>query len=248
MGDLLDTGATTRRERAVNVLVTGFGAFRSAKKNPSWETAKLLSKRGIPCEDANRQISLDISYVPTEYEYVTEILAHFHGLSDHAPTIPQSLIDDPVVAARSDFDPQKRYDLILHIGQGKSGGVCIETVGHQTGYDKADATDRLAPLIEEPSKSPEGSRGHSVSEVVGRELNTDGELLTQIDTAKLVDTVSKEFTDIKITKSIDAGHYLCDFIFFGSLAAAIQAQDRARAAGTDPARTQKTWRMCYRAL
>ncbi|KAG8730895.1 hypothetical protein FRC11_005561 [Ceratobasidium sp. 423] len=96
----------------------------------------------------------------------------------------------------------KQYDVILHVGVGLAGGLEIERLAHKTGYNEPDAAGRrfkrgFGPGFEEFGE--ELSRGVDADEVV-RHLKSKG----------------LEYT----SPSNDPGRYLCDFIYFCSLACA----------------------------
>lgn len=242
MGDFVVTGESgpaAQRTRNVNVLVTGFGPFRNTTRNPSWETAKLLAKQGI-----EKKVDIDIAYIPVEYAKVISAISYFYGQSDERLVLPREMVDDEDIAARDDFDPQKRYDLVIHIGQGRSGGMHIETVAHQLGYRLLDAVDTLAPIIDgtdeatdldfhipeqlmnNDEKSAGLNRGYPISADVKAQFGSELQLQTAIDTNSLAETLGRMYPQFKINKSTNAGRYLCEFIYFGSLAGSIIQQRR----------------------
>ena len=234
MGDI-GQKPLSKRPRTVNILVTGFGAFRNTRRNPSWESVKLLSQMEIDSGDARKQISIDICYVPVEYEYIIGALSYYHGNSEREPHLPRNMQEDPEVSARDEFDNQKHYDFFLHVGQGRSGGVQLETKAHQLGYRLLDAAFKLAPTQggkeadDEDVSSPERmmfgeernaglNRGYPVADHNGIGLGEHGDLTTNIDTQQLAGKLSDDFPEFHIAKSTNAGRYLCEFIYFASLA------------------------------
>ncbi|KAF7792282.1 hypothetical protein EIP86_003318 [Pleurotus ostreatoroseus] len=89
-----------------------------------------------------------------------------------------------------------------------------------TGLDPADPDEALfdeavgvVPPIIETHEHP-AVRGYGV----GYEQFSD-ELATEIDVASLIHSM-KEFGHSQVYSSMDAGHFLCDFLYFGSLAEA----------------------------
>lgn len=236
MGDLIE--ATQKRARQVNVLATGFGAFRHTRKNPSWESVKLLSKLGVALADKSKTVSIDVSYIPVEYDYILNTLPYYHANADEKPRLPHDVQHNPEISARDEFQPHKRYDLVLHVGQGRTGGIRIETRGHQLGYRLLDASNALAPVItsgkgatDADAEAPEQlqfmsfaekdagmSRGYPLRSKTEVELSEDGELMTDLDVPSLATRLSERFPDVHISKSTNAGRYLCEFILFGSLA------------------------------
>lgn len=247
MGDFLEK--TQRRDRQINVLVTGFGAFRHTTKNPSWEAVKLLSKLGVRPRDPTKSVSIDISYIPVEYQYIIDVLPYYHSNCDERPSIPNDVQQDPKLVARDEYQPNKRYDLVLHVGQGRAGGIRLESLGHQLGYRLFDAAHELPPVVngteeasDDAARAPEQymspaekgagmNRGYPLPYDMNINLLEEGVLETDLDVSQLVDTLSSEFPDFKISNSTHAGRYLCEFILFGSLAESRLAQIRAEQSG-----------------
>lgn len=251
MGDL--PPSRRRRPREVNVLVTGFGAFRNTAKNPSWESVKLLSDLDVDLLDDNKTVSIDISYIPVEYDYIIDALPFYHSNSHEKLPLPDHLRSDPEIAARDDFNQHKRYDFVLHVGQGRSGGIRIETRGHQLGYRLLDAKQKLAPVVaagkgvtDADAGAPEQlqfmsstekeagmSRGYPLDSEVEIGLNEDGEIKTDIDVTGLVSRLAVSFPDFSISSSTNAGRYLCEFTYFGSMAEARISQAKVIRSGAN---------------
>ncbi|KAH7341134.1 peptidase C15, pyroglutamyl peptidase I-like protein [Rhizoctonia solani] len=109
----------------------------------------------------------------------------------------------------------KQYDAILHFGVGHPGGFAIESCAHKSGYDGQDAEDRKCNLI-----SVEGGEKRGF----GAGFEQFGDLHTEVDVDGLVEHLkSKGFEHT--APSNDAGRYLCDFIYFCSLACARKEGD-----------------------
>lgn len=275
MGDFVDSTAAATVEteaactRDVRVLVTGFGPFRSTTLNPSWETAKVLSKRGVRGtvprhHRPDYDIKIDIEYVPVEYAYVVSALSYFHGMTVERPAIPADMVREAEEAgARYECvsSGRQRYDLVLHIGQGRAGGVHIETRAHQLGYRLLDAHAALPPIIEgeqhdgeqdddeetkkeslaagqeDDSHGPDEQFLSTVERAISlnrgfptpsgavrtRVRRNGGALNTLIDTKGLAETLSLACPNMSINSSVNAGRYICEFTYFGSLANAIAA-------------------------
>lgn len=248
MGDVSEHFAHSR-PRQVNVLLSGFGAFRSTKRNPSWETVKLVDARKVPSRHQGTTISVDIAYIPVDYDYVGKILAYYHGNSEDKPEIPANVQADHEIFAKDDFVPHRKYDLVIHVGQGKSGGIKLETIGHQLGYRLLDANGNLAKVVDgtigatdslaqvpeqylsDSERASGMNRGYQVSNDAKLDFSEDRALQTTLDTASLAHELSKEFPTHKISPSHNAGRYLCEYIFFGSMYEALLAQEKSRAIG-----------------
>lgn len=248
MGDFVQ--AQSEEEKPFNVLITGFGAFRYTTINPSWESVKLLTKhRSIDSDRSDRRsLKIDAAYIPVEYEYIQQALPYYHGNSATKPALPTKCIENTMIAARDDFSSSKTYDLYLHVGQGRSGGVQLETCGHQLGYRLLDASGKLAPIVAEQQTAtdkdaliPEQSmsdtereaglnRGYRLPAGAKLDLDDEDRLVSKLDTAKHAALLSTQFPSIAIKQSLNAGRYLCEFIYFGSMAEAVLARQASHEA------------------
>ncbi|KAG8716207.1 hypothetical protein FRC11_007381 [Ceratobasidium sp. 423] len=110
----------------------------------------------------------------------------------------------------------KQYDAILHFGVGYPGGFAIERIAHKSGYDREDAEGQKCNFTAAQGGEQRGFG--SGFEQFGEELRTD------VDVDGLVEHLkSKGFQHT--APSNDAGRYLCDFIYFCSLACAQKERD-----------------------
>ncbi|KAI0526060.1 hypothetical protein F5B22DRAFT_267036 [Xylaria bambusicola] len=194
------------QEKELNVLVTGFGPFKEAYPvNPSWEIAALLPDY-LPADrvkDAaalhNRQTTARNSIPPvrilklpgavrTSYEYTRDL-------------VPR-LWDGDVGGREVDF--------AVHIGMaGPQLVYSVERRGHRDGYGAKDVDGKLLEDEKRHAEQGENWIWHGVP----------GELLSDFD----VDDVHRRWVqrspkNLDLRVSEDAGHYLCDFIYFSSLA------------------------------
>ncbi|EKM50566.1 uncharacterized protein PHACADRAFT_200515 [Phanerochaete carnosa HHB-10118-sp] len=206
---------------AIHVLITGFGPFRNYSENPSWLAVKALhdailsttkaqhasSANGAP---RTRQIYVTVLEVPVVYENVLQIVP---GLHKKPPVLPSPI--DP--AFTPTHLPSGGFDFILHVGVAKPGGVSLEQLGHKLGYNAVDAENKYAPVVQ----VPDGSDGET-QPMRGFGKGYEGmpeELSTVIDIAGLKQHLQELGTE-KVRWSRDARHYLCDFIYYASLAEA----------------------------
>lgn len=220
-------------------------AFRQIKDNPSYLATKHLGGTTIsqappnfsptapaptasapadPTSACARPIEITTECITVTYDYVNERVHALHGL---AP----AKADDPAYAD---------VDLFLHVGVGRPGMVKLEKRGRRYGYIKTDAQENLAPVA-----GPEGHqrRGYVAPEWDGvADVGPDGEeLWTNVNAGVVRDWVASKGVE-NIAESDDAGGcellvatlrradrrffaglYLCEFILFGSLAAAKRA-------------------------
>ncbi|KAG0707309.1 hypothetical protein DFH29DRAFT_23183 [Suillus ampliporus] len=198
-------------------------------------------------QDVARDIYLTTLQVPVTYEGVLAIVP---GLHARPPVLPPSADPDlPDI-----MPPPDGFDLIFHVGVAGRGPLRMERVGHKFGYNMKDATGCLAPVVrvtrEENASSNRGQSEPSEMERMERarliEYNiqapVDGteppkrgfgkgyelfpeEIFTEIDVEKLVHHLKKSGIE-QIYSSLDAGHYLCDFIYYCSLAESKRASGK----------------------
>ncbi|KAI1133539.1 hypothetical protein F5Y10DRAFT_259860 [Nemania abortiva] len=185
-------------EKELAILVTGFGPFREAYPvNPSWEIAALLP-----------------DYLPADR---VKDVAH-----RSAKSLPPVRIVKLPEAVRTSYeytrdlvpklwdDAGRKIDYAVHIGMaGPQLVYSIERRGHRDGYGAKDVDGKL--LEDEKRHAEQGDQWiwHGVPH----------ELLTDFD----IDDVHRRWVDrspknLDLRVSEDAGHYLCDFIYFSSLA------------------------------
>lgn len=186
------------QEKELAVLVTGFGPFKEAYPvNPSWEIAARLP-----------------DYLPADR---AKDAAH-----RSAPGLPPVRIVRLPEAVRTSYeytreivprlwdDAERSIDYAIHLGMaGPQLVYSIERRGHRDGYGARDVDGKL--LGDERRREEEGDRWiwHGVPH----------ELLSDFD----IDDVHRRWVqrspkNLDLRVSEDAGHYLCDFIYFSSLA------------------------------
>lgn len=108
-----------------------------------------------------------------------------------------------------EFVPPKKIDLLLHIGMaGPRLHYALERVGRRDGYNLRDVDDEL--LGDSPAdRSDPQWPWYGVPAALESDLDLDDVLARWRHHAA-------PGTDLRI--SVDAGRYLCDFIYFSSLA------------------------------
>ncbi|GLB37160.1 putative pyroglutamyl-peptidase activity [Lyophyllum shimeji] len=189
-------------------------------------------------ESRYRAVPIHISalQVPVEYEAVLAI-------------VPGLLARPPILRDTVDADfpppPASGYDFIFHIGVAGRGPLRMERQGHKLGYHMKDATGKLAPIVrtspKDFSRRPDDTfvAGSQERESLGMDMvesigdttsrptrgfgpayeNFPDEISTEIDVTRLVQDLRQSGIE-QIYSSMDAGHYLCDFIYYCSLAEA----------------------------
>ncbi|KAF9227431.1 peptidase C15, pyroglutamyl peptidase I-like protein [Gyrodon lividus] len=181
-----------------------------------------------------RNIHITTLKVPVTYE---DVLSVVPGLYTRPPVLPST--EDSCSALSP---PPDGYDLILHVGVAGRGPLRMERVGHKFGYNMKDAKGCHAPIVRvtreeasrgssEPSEAERMERarlGYVIEGPIdGSEPPKRGfgkgyesfpeEIYTDVDVEKLVHHLKGSGVE-QIYSSLDAGHYLCDFIYYCSLA------------------------------
>ncbi|KAG6855843.1 hypothetical protein H0H87_010123 [Tephrocybe sp. NHM501043] len=211
-------------EKAFRVLVTGFGPFHEYEVNPSWLAVKPLHDTTISpsitaggAPGGHRPIHISALEIPVSYNAV---LAVVPGLHLRPPVLPKEKEPFPL-------PPSTGYDFIFHVGVAPWGPLKVERQGHKVGYKEPDVDKKLAPLAHHSSKvsSREPVVRLGADDVAtstrGFGINYEAfpdELQSELDVVRLIQELKQ--SGLEIATSMDAGHYLCDFIYYCSLAEA----------------------------
>ncbi|THG94447.1 hypothetical protein EW145_g8137, partial [Phellinidium pouzarii] len=186
---------------------------------------------------SQRPIHITTIEIPVTY---SAVLSTVPGLHARPPTLPTStdlaLTDD----SAAPLPPADGYDLVLHVGAGARGDLHVEKLGHKLGYNMPDVDGKLAPVVaqcrdvddsgeEDPAERFDHERIVDVGKGEGEEHVMRGfaegyeayneELTTGIDVDELVKSLKESGVE-HVQSSTNAGRYLCDFIYYGSLAEA----------------------------
>lgn len=189
-GSAEPNGHHTRPE--FTILVTGFGPFQEKfPVNPSFEIMKRLPEL-LPAASPKHTAVRIIQYptpIRVAFDNVRELVPRLHN--DHADTI----------------------DAVLHIGMASGRKYyCIERYGHRDGYVKNKDLDGKIPPPDEGSTIFADCPAKMTTS-----LNYDDVLLNW-QTNVLGISEDQPGCDSELKESQDAGHYLCDYIYFNSLA------------------------------
>ncbi|KAL7628218.1 hypothetical protein AAE478_002417 [Parahypoxylon ruwenzoriense] len=181
----------------LTVLVTGFAPFKEQyPMNPAWEITASLPDYLPPdrAKDPARQMPSNTPAVRILKQGPVRV--NYEVVRDLVPKLWDN--------------PERKVDYIIHIGMaGPQQVYSLERRGHRDGYDKLDVDGQL--LGDEQRRRLEGDSWiwNDVPE----------ELLTDLDIEKIYKRwVERSPDNIHLRISEDAGHYLCDFIYFSSLA------------------------------
>jgi len=183
------------QDEEITVLVTGFGPFRAQHPvNPSWEIAKSLPAFLPPPTSPTADLSAIARNAPVR------ILVHPGPIKVAYKTVRELV---------PKLWEGRKIDYAVHIGMASGRRFySVERRGHRDGYGMEDVDKEL--LGDPARKKIEGDQWiwHGLPE----------ELLTAAD----IDDVWRRWrialptTDVRISE--DAGRYLCDFIYYSSLA------------------------------
>ncbi|KAK1755060.1 Pyroglutamyl-peptidase 1 [Echria macrotheca] len=212
----------TSQEEEVTVLITGFGPFKSDYPlNPSWEIARSLPAYLPPLDkkDGSKKTPKEKGEEPNKNIKLppVRLLVHPEPIRVNYQTV-RSLVpelwhlDDNSNSNSGDGDgrAKRKIDIAIHMGMaGPQAVYKIERRGHRDGYAMKDVDGEF--LRDQERRAREG-RGWVW-------YGMPGELETDLD---LDDVLGRwrgyANPDHNIRISEDAGRYLCDFIYFSSLA------------------------------
>ncbi|KFH62244.1 hypothetical protein MVEG_11882 [Podila verticillata NRRL 6337] len=192
----------------VKVILTGFEPFGRHETNPSWLSVQPLHNTTLDLTPLSQlekknhhqatQAVLICQELPVEYRKVPALVPALHAEHSKVELLPEDKQGE-----QDNEEYAKTY--FIHVGVGRDGYTAIETLAHRTGYGAPDNAQW----------QPESKEDAPVKKA---EWIADPDVLnTTVDTAALADYLSKEKGWI-CQQSLDAGHYLCEFTFYLSLA------------------------------
>ncbi|KAI0404925.1 hypothetical protein F4802DRAFT_205361 [Xylaria palmicola] len=191
-------GSLDASHKELAVLVTGFGPFKEAYPvNPAWEIAALLPDY-LPADrvkDTTHRSPRDLPPVR-----IVKLPGPVRTSYEYTRDLVPRLWDDA----------DRKVDYAVHIGMaGPQLVYSIERRGHRDGYGDRDVDGRLL----------EDERRHAEQGAQWIWHGAPHELLSDLD----IDDVHRRWverspTELDLEISEDAGHYLCDFIYYSSLA------------------------------
>jgi len=189
------------------------------------------------------------------YDFVLSVVGPLHAAP---PTLPDSVLMPD--APPSQNGP---FDLILHVGVGSSGRMRIEARARRFGYDLPDVDGALAPIIKSPhlgfdtpfSTIPSAPAqplkpyaGITPKQISFVQLRSDVEpprgfgegyegcpyeiWNPAVNVERLVLALQEEGVQ-HISHSTDAGLYLCEFLYYASLAQSYRKNTIRRASSAD---------------
>ncbi|EIN11303.1 hypothetical protein PUNSTDRAFT_50363 [Punctularia strigosozonata HHB-11173 SS5] len=183
-----------------------------------------------------RQIHITTHQVPVIYQHVLDEVPTMHTRPPTFKHMPELTPEIPA--------PEKGYDFVLHVGVAGRGPLRVERRGHKIGYLMKDITGELPPIVAKAELTDQekvelamaqrhraannlDEKEAKVAEVPNRGFGVGyekmpAELETDINVPKLIHYIKESGMD-EIYSSMDAGYYLCDFIYYCSLAEAQRA-------------------------
>ncbi|KAJ4416504.1 hypothetical protein N0V82_006699 [Gnomoniopsis sp. IMI 355080] len=205
-------GSTDKSQEEFIVLVTGFGPFKNDfPRNPSWDIASTLPSY-LPILNAKSSTSVrdaSIALPPVR------ILVHPEPIRVTYATVRELVpkLWNP------EFSGVPRIDFVLHIGMASTQPkYSLEQLGHRDDYKIRDL-DGAVPVQDQDS--PDWPW-----------LNVPSQLTTGLDVGDVHQRWTKHLphNEIPLLVSTNAGHFLCDYIYFNSLAQCFKANETRRVA------------------
>lgn len=111
-------------------------------------------------------------HIPVHYGTILDTIPRLHGskepYSPHAERWFDDRCDQTGLAGEDGKSypdgyrvehPEDDFDVIIHVGVGRTGGIRVETLGHKIGYKHGDTKEDLAPEVSlgVPKKSSHGT-------------------------------------------------------------------------------------------
>jgi len=210
--------------RVINVLVTGFGPFKHNPVNASFLIASSLpSSITLPRKDNPTHQNQD---GVTPYE----IFIHTHPTAVPVAYAKVGSLVPEILKEFADRNNGTYPDLIVHMGIASTRGYyTVETQAHRDQYQMPDIDGKV------DYESEKLWREQGLPEILrpGPSEESDPEIIQISSSPKIIPyppnehflqiwkSLAPQGADIRI--SYDAGRYLCEFIFFTSMALAHQA-------------------------
>ncbi|KAM7219173.1 Pyroglutamyl-peptidase 1 [Rhypophila decipiens] len=209
-------GSTSNNEE-ITVLITGFGPFKvDYPVNPSWEIARQLPKYLPPVRPKTKGASSAAGSGSVSHTLPpVRLLVHPEAIRVNYQTVRALVpklwnLDGSSSTDDENTPPPAKIDYAIHIGMaGPKLVYSVERRGHRDGYAMKDVDGEF--LRDQDRRLREGKKWVWDGE--------PAELLTDFDLDDvLVRWRGHSPDNLELRVSEDAGRYLCDFIYFSSLA------------------------------
>lgn len=202
-------GSLDKSQDEITILVTGFGPFKNEfPRNPSWDIASSLPKY-LPALNAKSSTAVRGGSLPLP---PVRIVVHPEPVRVTYSAVRQLV---PKLW-QPGFEGVQKIDYVLHIGMASSKKqYVLERLGHRDDYTIHDLDQRLP----DQNSSSDDYPWHGIP----------AQLTTDLDVADIKRRWEKYLPDnLTLKSSEDAGHFLCDYIYFNSLATCHRADQRKR--------------------
>ncbi|KAK3810378.1 MAG: hypothetical protein J3Q66DRAFT_317388 [Benniella sp.] len=210
--------APIQESKKVKVILTGFEPFGSHLTNPSWLSIQPLHNTTLelPPSTTNPKhgaTGADVfcQELPVEYRKVPDLIQDLHNRHSRNRNLgPKASGDDAVQEGEDVIQEGKKVENYLktyyiHLGVGRDGYTAIETLANRTGYQHPDNAQWSPESLNEPPVKKDA-------------WSTDpDQLFTTVDSAALAKCLGNE-NNWTCQQSTDAGHYLCEYTFYLSMA------------------------------
>ncbi|KAF9932208.1 hypothetical protein FBU30_008763 [Linnemannia zychae] len=206
----------TKTNERVKVVLTGFQPFAHHLTNPSWLSVQPLHNTVLdlpevpaakqdPKHHKATQAFVTCQELPVEYQKVPDLVPQLHVAHGRNTDKDGQEAEIKVEESKQEEDAGEYVKTYyIHVGVGRDGHTALETQAHRVGYHGVDNA-KWTPPKEEPPVSK-------------KEWTADPDLLTTtVDTEALAEYLKAEKGWI-CQKSMDAGHYLCEYTFYLSMA------------------------------
>ncbi|RYP54911.1 hypothetical protein DL768_000475 [Monosporascus sp. mg162] len=193
-------GSVSPSDDELTVLVTGFGPFREHYPvNPSWEIASSLPDYLPPdrVKDPTRRSPPDLPRV--------RILVHPEPIRVNYEVV-RGLVP------KLWDDPKQKIDFAVHIGMaGPQPVYAIERLAHRDGYKIKDVDGNLLGDEERHRQEGEMWIWHDMPQEITTDLDIDDVYKIWVERSPKIGRTALRISD-------DPGRYMCDFIYYSSLA------------------------------
>ncbi|KUI68010.1 Pyroglutamyl-peptidase 1 [Cytospora mali] len=204
-------GSMDKSQEELTILVTGFGPFKDQyPRNPSWDIASSLPEY-LPPLNAKSSTSVRSSSLALP---PVRIIVHPEPVRVTYSAV-RELIPKLWTAG---YGGVSKIDYVLHIGMASTKKqYVLEELGHRDDYRLKDLDEKLPD--QDPAADDYPWRG------------VPSQLTTELDVADIKKRWESYLpSDLVLKTSRDAGHFLCDYIYFNSLASCYKTQQRRRVA------------------
>jgi len=211
----------SEEQEEITVLVTGFAPFRPQNPlNPAWEIAHSLppflpqSATTTTLGRASPKVRILVHPEPIKvaYKAVRELV--------------------PQLWENGGEGGEKKIDYLIHIGMATGRKwYSIERKGHRDGYDMKDVDGEVCEdggreKVEEEAKDVEENANSRTAKWLWEGLPAEIETSIDVDDVWKRWRISLPNHDLRISN--DAGRYLCDFIYYSSLAELTKRDEKRR--------------------